>query len=77
MIVTVTYYGENRIRYSTRALSSHATLAELLAWAQENCREGELLGEVSFLLEQQQVEVVQPFSVDHFEVKRLSQRLFH
>ena len=66
LILTVIYKSENRRRYSTRAMSSHVTLAELLAWAQENCREGEQVDSLSFSAETQHVEPrLVVFDVDH------------
>lgn len=77
LILTVVYTSENRKRFSTRAMSSHVTLAELLAWAQENCGESEEVDSVSFRAERQHVEPHRPIPLDQFEVKRLSHRLFH
>lgn len=77
LILTVVYVKEGHKRYSTRAMSSHVTLAELLAWAQENCRVDEQVGEVSFALETRAVEPARALPIDRIEIKPLSHRLFH
>ena len=77
LTLTVVYTCETHTRCSTRALASHVTLAELLAWAQENCRVGEEIGEVTFRVESQEIEPARPIRPSLFEIKRLSHRLFH
>ena len=77
LTLTVVYDSESCKRCSTRALSSHVTLAELLAWAQENCQDGERVSELSFTIEGPTPLPEQPVPLNHIETKRLSHRLFH
>ena len=78
LTLTVSYLSKARTRYSSRSLAAHATMAELVAWAEETCREGEQVGQIVVSVQQQAKKSIGPFTFDRVGVKRLlSQRLFH
>ena len=76
LTATLTFSGTNRIRYVTRILPSHPTLAEIMAWATALCGDDEILIEVSFSVGDAKVRQL-PVELGQAPQRPLSHRLFH
>ena len=76
LTATLTFSGDQRLRYVTRILPSHPTLAEIMAWASALCEDDETLVEVTFSVGDFKIGQL-PMELGQAPQRPLSHRLFH
>ena len=77
LTVIVTFASANCRRYTTRVMSTHVTLAEVMDWARLQCTDEEVVAEIAFSADMTLDDRMQVRLAKTPEPNPLSRRLFH